>query len=184
MKITPLDINHRTFSRRMFGIDENEVAEFLQTIAGQLEALIYERNVLRESLREKEMQIGDLRERDQVLKNTITAASQMAEKMKLDSEREAKLIVADAQQKAECLTRDSRDSLRKVYQDLGDLKRARMQFEANLKAMAQAHLSLLEQSEKFMPNIGIPNIGMPHNQFVEQHPPQRSSEISPLSAIR
>jgi len=158
MKITPIDVSHRTFSRRMFGYDDNEVTEFLTAVAAQMEALIHERNVLKEALREKEVQIGEYKERDQLLKSTITTASQMSEKMRQDSEREARLIIADAQQKAEFMTRDSRDALRKIYGDITELKRARMQFEANLKALAQAHMTLLEQGEKYMPNIGMPNI--------------------------
>ena len=82
--------------------------------------------------------------------------------------------MADAQQKSEIVTRDSRDSLKRIYQEMSDLKRARMQFEANLKALAQAHLSLLEQGEKYMPNIGVSNMSF------ESHP--RSTEISPLSS--
>jgi len=61
------------------------------------------------------------------------------------------------------ITRDSRDSLKKIYQEISDLKRVRMQFEANLKALAQAHLSLLEQGEKFLPQMGIPNAQIDHS---------------------
>lgn len=182
MKITPIDVSHRTFSRRMFGYDDNEVTEFLNAVAGQLEALIHERNVLREALREKDVQITEYKERDQLLKNTITTASQMAEKMKQDGEREARLIIADAQQKAEFMTRDSRDSLRKIYGEITELKKARMQFESNLKALAQAHLTLLDQGEKYMPNIGL-GIGM--DGTVSQaaaHGENRSADISPIAA--
>ena len=35
-----------------------------------------------------------------------------------------------------------------------------MQFEANLKAMAQAHLSLLEQADQFLPRMRMANIDM------------------------
>ena len=35
-----------------------------------------------------------------------------------------------------------------------------MQFEANLKAMAQAHLSLLDQGETFMPKMRLPNLDL------------------------
>ncbi len=157
MKITPIDVSHRTFTRRMFGYDDNEVTEFLNAVASQIEALIHERNILKEALREKDVQIGEYKERDQLLKNTITTASQMSEKLRQDAEREARLIIADAQQKAEFFTRDSRDSLRKVYGEITDLKRARIQFEANLKALAQAHMTLLEQGEKYMPSIGLTN---------------------------
>jgi cell division initiation protein len=143
-----------------------------------MEALIQERNNLKETLREKDLSLMEYKDRDQVLKETIATATQMGERLRQDADREAKLIVADANQKAEIITRDSRDSLKKMYQEVTDLKRARMQFEANLKALAQAHLSLLEQGEKYMPQMQLPN----HNLASGAPTQQRSSGISPLSA--
>lgn len=173
MKISPIDIRHRQFGRSMFGLNEEEVVEFLLQIAQEMESLVVERNALRDTLREKELAITDMRERDRVLQNTIQTAGQMADKIRADAEREAKLIIADAQQKAEIITRDSRDSLKKIYQEISDLKRARLQFEANLKALAQAHLTLLEQGEKAMPNIGLQGASFEN---------ARSTEVSPLAA--
>lgn len=170
MKITPVDLAHKTFSKKMFGIDEAEVFDYLSQIATQMEELILERNNLREKVREKDIALADLRERDGVLKSTIATASQMSDRLRQDTERETKLILADAQQKAEMITRDARESLKKAYQEISDLKKLRLQFEANLKALAQAHLSLLEQGEKFLPNIGMSNVSI-----------EKSSEISPLS---
>jgi cell division initiation protein len=160
MKLTPIDITHKSFNKKMFGLDETEVSDFLQAVASTMETLIHERNSLKEILREKEIQIQEFKERDQMLKSTISTASQMSDKMRLDGEREAKLIIADAQQKAEIIMRDSRDSLKKMYQEITELKRTRMQFEANLRAMAQAHLALIEQGDKYMPSIGLPNISL------------------------
>ncbi len=176
MKITPIDIAHKSFAKKMFGLDEDEVLNYLQQIANQMEALTHERNSLREMVREREVQVNDFKERDHVLKSTISTAGQMADRLRVDAEREAKLIIADAQQKGEMITRDSRDSLKKMYQEVSDLKRMRMQFEANLKALAQAHLSLLEQGEKFMPAIGLPNTN------IEASHSHKSNSISPLSA--
>lgn len=160
------------------GLDADEVMDFLQQIAAQMEALIQERNTLKEAIREKELSLMEYKERDQVLKETIATATQMADRLRQDADREAKLIIADAQQKAEIITRDSRDSLKKMYQEVNELKRARMQFEANLKALAQAHLSLLEQGEKYMPQAQLPN----HNIVSGGSSAGRSPNVSPLSA--
>lgn len=140
----------------MMGYDPDDVSDFLTVVAAQMDALLQERNSLREALKEKELSVLEYKERDQILKATITSASQMAEKMRADSEREAKLIINDANQKAELITRDAKDSLKKVFGEIADLKRMRMQFEANLKAMVQAHLSLLEQGQQFMPRMSLP----------------------------
>lgn len=177
MRITPIDIVHKSFNKKMMGIDANEVMEFMAQIASQMEALIQERNSLKEALREKDLSLMEYKERDQVLKNTIATASQMTDRLRQDADREAKLIIADANQKAEIIMRDSRDSLKKMYQEITDLKRARMQFEANLKALVQAHLTLLDQGEKYMPQMQLPN----HN-MAPTAGQGKSTDISPLSA--
>lgn len=180
MRITPIDIAHKSFGKKMMGLDTDEVMDFLQQVAGQMEALIQERNSLKEAIREKELSLMEYKERDQILKETIATASQMAERLRQDADREARLIVADAQQKAEIITRDSRDSLKKMYQEVTDLKRVRMQFEANLKALAQAHLGLLEQGEKYMPQMQLPNHNIANAN--QANGGTRSTNVSPLSA--
>ncbi|MGZ3742245.1 MAG: DivIVA domain-containing protein [Pseudobdellovibrionaceae bacterium] len=176
MKITPIDIVHKSFHKKMLGVDPDEVSDFMARVASQMESLIQERNSLKEALREKELNLLDYKDRDHVLKSTIATASQMTERLRQDSEREAKLIIADANQKAEMIIRDSRDSLKKMYQEITDLKRARLQFEANLKALVQAHLTLLEQGEKYMPQMQLPNYN------ITSTPAGKSTEVSPLSA--
>lgn len=176
MKITPIDIRHRQFGRSMFGLNEEEVIEFLQVVASEMEALVFERNSLREALRDKEIAIADHKDRDKMLQSTLQTASQMSERIRVDAEREAKLILADAQQKAEIITRDSRDSLKKIYGEIADLKRARLQFEANLKGVIQAHMTLIEQSEKALPQFGMSQATFDGLRS------DKSTEVSPLSA--
>lgn len=152
MKIAPIDIAHKTFGRKMMGYDHDDVTDFLRNVADEFEAVIRERNNLRESLREKEITIAELKERDELLKNTITTATKMSGKIQADAEREARLILNDAQQRAEAMTRDARDSLKLIYQDITELKKIRMQFENNIKAIIQSHFTMLDQGQKIMPN--------------------------------
>ena len=156
MKHYPSEVANKRFERKMMGYDPDEVMDYLTVIAAQMDALLQERNALRDALKEKELSLLEYKERDQILKATITSASQMAEKMRADAERESKLIINDANQKAELITRDAKDSLKKVFTEIGDLKRTRMQFEANLRAMVQAHLSLVDQGQQFMPKMSLP----------------------------
>ena len=161
MKIAPIDIAHKTFDRRMMGVDGEAVQQFLKAVADQMEEIIRERNNLKESLREKELAILEYKERDESLKQTITTATRMSEKIQVDAEREAKLILIDAQQKAENMMRDSRDSLKRIYQEMADMKKIRMQFEQNLKTLVKAHLELIEQSHQWMPSPGISQTTQP-----------------------
>lgn len=160
MKHYPSEIAHKTFEKKMMGYDPDEVADFLTVIAAQMDALLQERNSLREAIKEKELVVLEYKDRDQVLKATIASASQLAEKMRGDAERESKLIINDAHQKSEIITRDAKDSLKKVFAEISELKRTRMQFEANLKAMVQAHLSLLDQGQQFMPKMTLADLDL------------------------
>jgi cell division initiation protein len=152
MKIAPIDIAHKTFSRKMMGLDPEEVIDFLRDVADQMEEIIRERNSLKEALREKEFAIMEYRERDETLKSTIQTATKMSDQIRLDTEREAKLILHDAQQKAELIVADARDSLKRIYSEISELKRSRMQFDASLRSLLHAHLSMLDQGHSMLPD--------------------------------
>jgi cell division initiation protein len=176
MRIAPIDIAHKNFSKKFMGFDSEEVIEFLREMADQMEELIRDRNSLKETLREKELNILEYRERDETLKATITTATKMAEQIRVDAEREAKLIMNDAQQKGEMIVKDARDSLKRIYQEVGEMKRARIQFEANLRSIAQAHLAMLDQSHQIMPDYTNQNMnwGMSQQPQQQQYMPQQN----------
>ncbi len=155
MKIAPIDIAHKTFGRKMMGLDPEEVMDFLRLVAEEMEVLVRERNTLRETIREKELAISEFKERDELLKTTITTATRMAERIREDAERESRLIIGDANQKGDLIVRDARDSLKKIYSEITDLKRIRLQFENNLRALVQSHLTMLDQGQKIMPSPEI-----------------------------
>ena len=42
MRIAPIDIAHKTFGRKMMGLDPEEVMDFMRQVAGEMEALVKE----------------------------------------------------------------------------------------------------------------------------------------------
>jgi cell division initiation protein len=157
MKIAPIDIAHKTFSRKFSGLDGEEVAAFLKEVAEEMEGIIRERNQLKELVREKEIQMLEYKERDKSLKETIMTAHKMTENLRKDAEREAALIMNEAQQRADSVVRDSRDSLKKTYQDISDLKRQKTQFEVALKQLVTAHLELMDRNSGYLPHVASGN---------------------------
>lgn len=157
MKIAPIDISHKSFKRKAFGLDTDEVTDFLKSVAEEMETLIRERNRLKEEMRDKELSLLEYKERDKVLRDTITSAQRMSEKMREDAEREAKIILNDASQKADMIVRDARDSLKRVYQEITDIKRSKMQFESSLRAIVQTHLNLLDSQQEINSAVNAAN---------------------------
>ncbi len=160
MKYFPKEIAAKVFDRKMMGYDPEQVEDYLVALAAQMEALLQELTYLRSTLKEKELDLHQYKEREQLLQETMTQATQTTSKMKQDAERDGKIIINEAHEKAEVIVRDAKESLKKIYQEVSELRKCKMQFEANLKAMAQAHLSLLEQGESFMPKMRLPEIDM------------------------
>jgi cell division initiation protein len=157
MKIAPIDIAHKSFSRKFAGLSPEEVENFLKEVAEEMESLIRERNQLKEQMREKDIQMLEFKERDKVLKETIMTAHKMTDTLRKDAEREAGLILNDANQRAEAIVRDSRDGLKKTYQEITDLKRQKSQFEVQVRSLVTSHLELLERNAGYLPHVSNVN---------------------------
>lgn len=192
MKVAPIDIAHKTFDRKLNGLDSQEVYDFLKDVADQMEEVIRERNQLKDQMRERELQIMEYRERDETLKATITTATRMTEQMRVEAEKESNLILQDARQRAEIISREARDNLKRTYQEINELKKLRMQFEANLRSVIQAHVSILEQGRIFMKEPNLPqgdfqsDEGAHHSQAhysQNQQPQAQQPHYTPNSRI-
>lgn len=147
MKLDPDTILTKTFSRKIFGgYNKTEVVDFLKSLASELEEHSKETQELSSKLMEKESLVREYRDREEMLKNTITTAQNMANKIKKDAEKEAEFILEDAKQKSEIIVKDARNSLKKAHQDLSDLKRVHIQLKNTLKSVLQSHQDLLNQT--------------------------------------
>ena len=151
MRMTPNDISQKTFNRKIMGYDPEEVTDFLRKIAGELGQCMHEKNKLQGAIREKELNIIEYKERDELLKKTIATATKMAERMHTDSNREAKLILDQAFQKAQSITKEAKQSLKDIHNEINHLKKVRLQFENNLRTLIQSHLSMLEKGKSMAP---------------------------------
>ena len=185
-------MKYKNFSHSLWGYHREEVRRFLSLRSKQWERLNEDFKSLKEQMRKKELQLLEYREREKLLKSTIEMATEMAGKIRQDAEKEAKLIIADAQQRAEIIVRDSRDSLRKLYGEMADIKRTRLEFVANLRSIAQVHLHLLDQAEQnnlsestfasaseesfssSQPHPPHPSHHLPHQAHHSSHPPFES----------
>ena len=146
MKLHPEDILKKTFTRKILGgYNSKEVADFLQTIATEMEEKAKEESALIDKLRDRESSLREYREREVVLRDTISSAQKMAVKIKKDAEKEAEFILDDARQKADMVVKEARASLKTAYQDLSDLKRIHIQLKNTLRSVLQSHQDLLEQ---------------------------------------
>ncbi len=144
MKITPLDIQKKTFRTVWRGLDETEVDAFLEVVSGELEELSRENIALKEDLRRKNSRLEDYADREKVLQETMLTAQKITNDLKDQARKEAGLIIEDAERRAQRMVQDAHERLVGLIRDINELKRARTQFESGIRHLIESHINLLD----------------------------------------
>jgi len=148
MNITPLDIQQQQFKGKMLGgLDPNDVDSFLQMVAAEMEALIRENTELKEQGKRVALQLDELSQREVTLRETMLAAQKISEEMKSNAQKEANLIVSEAELKGERIVADAENRLLQLNNQIQEIRRQKLQFESNLKSLLDAHLKMLTLEE-------------------------------------
>lgn len=122
MNLTALDIQKQTFSRTFKGFNGDEVRAFLHLVAEEVERLV--RDVDRLS-RENAMLREDLEDhshREKILKDTLLSAQKVSEDVRATAQKDAELIVKDAELLSERLVSQAMQRVADLEKSIQDLK--------------------------------------------------------------
>lgn len=96
MPLSPLDIHNKEFTRGFRGYDEDEVNDFLDQIIKDYEQVIKEKKRIEDTLNNSEERLGHFTNIEETLNKSLIVA-QTAEEVKASAEKEAKLIIREAE---------------------------------------------------------------------------------------
>lgn len=144
MKLTPLDIRQKRFESALRGFHRREVEGFLELLAGEFEEVVKENISLKEELKRTQVRLEQHVDRERVLQETMVTAQRISEDMKVSAKKESEIIVAGAEAQAERIVQTAHQKLVQVVQDINELKRQRVQFESQVRAVIDAHGKLLD----------------------------------------
>lgn len=147
MKITPLDIQQMVFRSRLRGYDKEEVNRFLEELAQTVEELNRVNAILREKIVFLEQQVAELKRTETTLSNTLVSAQSLAEDVKRTAQREADLVMKEAELKAGELIRQARVELTETQRDLSVLQKQRLLMVERLRATLRTFERMLEIEE-------------------------------------
>lgn len=148
MNISPLDIQQQQFKGKMLGgLDPSDVDAFLQMVAAEMESLIRENSDLKEQAKKVSLQIDEFSQREVTLRDTILAAQKITEEMKINAQKEATLLISEAELKGERIVADAENRLVQLNSQIHEIRRQKMQFESNLKSLLEVHLKMLTFEE-------------------------------------
>lgn len=144
MKITPLDIRQKRFASAFRGFHTREVEGYLELLAAEFEEVVKENVALKEELKRTQERLEQHVERERTLQETMVTAQRISEDIKEQAKKEAEITIADAEHQADKLLHGAQDRLGRVLEDIAELKRQKVQFEAQVRVVVESHLKLLE----------------------------------------
>ena len=87
MRITPLDIQQKTFPTQMLrGFEQEEVYSFLELVREEMEELLRENASLKEQLSRADSQLQEFNNMNATLRDTLITTQQMVDEYKADAE--------------------------------------------------------------------------------------------------
>jgi cell division initiation protein len=144
MRISPLDMRQQRFRTALRGYDRTEVVAFLTEAADDYEHALREIDRMRSDLARMEALLGEHREREANLRNTMLTAQRLADEIKEAAQNEGKLIVREAQGRADLLIQKAQVRLDEIDRDINELRLRRRDVEGSLESSIQSLYRALE----------------------------------------
>ena len=144
MRVAPLDLRQQKFRTVFRGLDRTEVVAFLTEAADDYEHALREIDRLRQDLQRMEGLLAEHRDREANLRNTLLTAQRLADEIKDAAQSEAKMIVREAEGRADLLLQRAQGRLGEVERDINELRLRRRGVEGSLEASIQALYHALE----------------------------------------
>ena len=154
-KITPVDIQHKTFKKALQGYDRGDVDQFLDEIIETLEDDAQHRTALEAEIADLKERISHFKAMEESLQNTLVLAQRTADEVKASAHKEADLIREQARMAGEKEIAGYNDRIVEVRREHQRALDSSEKARSELRSLLMTHLALLERAD------GSPTNGEP-----------------------
>ena len=145
--LTALDVRRYDFGNALRGYDRARVDQFRDQVAEELERLTRQNQELDSRARNFHEQLTSFRDREKALNEALVSAQQLRGEIREQADREAQLILREAQAQADQQVQATREELRRANDEIQSLWRTRRIFLAQLRHQLERQLSELNSAE-------------------------------------
>ena len=146
-KITVIDIQHRTFKKKLQGYDPADVDQFLDEIIETLEDDAQARAALEAEISDLKERISHFKSMEESLQNTLLLAQRTSDEVKASAHKEADLIRAEARVTVEREIASYGERANEARRDYQRAIETAEKARSELRSLLMTHLALLEKSE-------------------------------------
>ncbi|MFC6465425.1 DivIVA domain-containing protein [Marinilactibacillus sp. GCM10026970] len=158
MALTPMDIHNKEFSVKMRGYDQDQVNDYLDQIIKDYELLLKQKKETEKKLEFAEEKLASYDQMQDSLNKSIIVAQDAADRLKVNSEKEADMISKEAENKAskvrqdaenhaDQLLKDAVGKARKIEEETEALRKQSRIFRQRLQLMIESQLELVKKDE-------------------------------------
>lgn len=145
MRLTPLDIKKQEFARTLRGFDMEEVQAFLDVMARQWQDLQDDHRRLEDKVREAESKLTHYQQVEMALQEALQTTRQSSKQTLENAKQQARLLIKEAQAKAEDIKHDAVKTRDTLEHDVKVLTKRRDEIVAQLRGFLMSEVELLSR---------------------------------------
>jgi DivIVA domain-containing protein len=148
--LTPLEVRQKKgdFRRAFRGYDGELVNDFLDLVADRMEELVKENLIFRDQVGELEEELKEFREKERMLVDALMAAERLRDEVREAAEKEAQLMLREAELDAETHRTRAAQALVKEQSMIRTVQARRVQLVREFRVFLERELSELTVAEE------------------------------------
>ena len=148
MKISPMEIQRQTFSKRLRGYDPEEVRTYLNLVAEELQQFQREQAALQQEAQFLRSIVDEHRQREEILKNTLLTAQRLSEEIKETARKQGEMTVKEAELQADKLVELAQGRAKTIERETIDLRAMRQMLRSDIRALLERIQHILDAQEE------------------------------------
>ena len=144
MKISPIEIRQQEFTKKMRGYDPDEVQNFLESLAEELDKLNTENESLKNEVESLTEQVSEFKKIEKNLQDTLLSAQESSAKSMEATKKQTSLMIREAELKASQIIEKGRESTNDIRNAVVNLREEKDLILAKLKVIVSSQANLLE----------------------------------------
>jgi len=180
ISLTPMEIHRHTFKKGFKGYDVDEVNHFMEIIAGQLEALLSEKEGLSSEVRELKVRLEKYEKLEQTLQEMLIHSQKTVDEAKTHAERQSSIIIKEAEIKASETKKESENELEELKKSITILKEQKKMYLVKFRTLVKSQVDMLNLLEAYDPGTAKKNqVNLLHVDTSEHPEPEPENSPEP-----
>jgi cell division initiation protein len=147
VSVTPVELRHLRFPRRLLGYRRRSVQDELERIADAYGDVWRERADLVDRVEEQDAELRRYRDLEEVLRRTLISAERAVDAMREQARREAEATLRDAEARAREMIGEAHAERERLRRDMLRLRETEQEFRARFRSVVSSTVHLVEAYE-------------------------------------